>query len=451
MASKQIILVSEDERYRFVLGLNWKRIVVSGSPQASENAAYEHASREKSTALVFTRGARGEVRAVGHARLAKGDMGAMSLAQAFAFRHDPQNRSICAISLDAEQAWVCAVADGMVVNGYDIVVSHDEALVKVREFESKHPAGSVSRYGDISASCEVLTLDELEDIAVANAAQCTFLPVKKNEAAQRKLILVLTLLAFVFGGQYGYDEYKKYKRRQAEALAEANKLPSIPAQKAWEAGLAAWVEGSSQATPLALEQVLSLIGSAPTKIVGWELKTIDCNRDSSTWNCVGNYERLAELRSTTRDFLTALPKGWEADWGGMNKVSVRFSGPADQGKVVIDSLKNAKEMTLPLLGYLQNHSRAFSKTEVGAAASVPVIIPKQPDGTPTVLDPSTVKPHVVSMEVAVAGPLRSFYKLKGQPISWRLIRFSIANTTTDAPNASSLSVTDARGDIYAIK
>lgn len=451
MTSQHIILLSDDESHRFALGLKWKRIVVSGSPQASESAAYEYAAKDKSTALVFARGSRGEVRAVGHTKLSKSDMGALSLAQAFTLRHDPQNRYICAITIGPDQVWVCAVADGMVLNGYDTVVSHEDALLKLGEFEAKQPSGSFSKYGDVSASCEVLTLEELQDIAIANAASCSFGPVRKSEAARKKLLLIFAVLAVVAAGQYGYDEYKKYKRRMAAAAALANQELSISAQQAWDTALADWVAGSSQATPYALDQVLALIGSAPAKIVGWELKTIDCNRSAKVWSCVGNYDRLEALRSTTQDFLSALPAGWEADWGGMNKVSTRFSNSAEEGRVNVAGLQNAKDVSLPLLTYLQNHSRAFTKADVGAAASVPLIFPKQPDGTDIVIDPSTVKPQVVSMEVSVAGPLRSFYKLKGQPISWRVFRFAVANNSATEPNSSDLSVTDARGDVYAIK
>ena len=452
MASqKQPLLLATPDGRKFVAGLTWKRIVVSGSPQASEAAAYEYAAREKSNSLVFTRGARGEVRAVGHAKLPKNAAGALALAQALALRHTPHDRYISAITIGEDQVWVCAIAEGMVVNGFDLVVTTDEAIAKLQEFLAKHPQGSVGHYGDLSPDAEDLSIEEVEEVAISHADTCSFGPVKKNEAAQKKLIVIFAVVGLVVAGQYVYKQYKQYAQRKADALAESMKAPSISAQAAWDAGLAEWLATSSQAKPYALDQVLTLIGTAPAQIVGWNLRTIDCNRSASVWACVGNYAREPELRSTTADFLAAMPAGWAADWGGMDKIGARFSGSAEEGKVVVAELRNAKELSLPLLGFLQNNSRAFQKSEVGAAASVPVVIPKQPDGTAIVIDPSTVHPQVVSMEVAITGPLRSLYKLKGQPISWRVMRFALAESSSEGPGLSRLSVTDARGDIYAIK
>lgn len=453
MASPYTIISSPDGAHSIALGLTWKRIVVSGSAAASEAAAYEHARQAGSNSLVFTRGSRGEVRAVGHAKLAAKDQGALSLAQALTQRHDHRNRYICAIRLpeDPGLAWVCAVAEGLVVNGFDVVVEVEDAQSRVRDFVAKFDLGTVSIYGDVDEEAEPLSIEDLVDIATEQIDICAFSPVKKNAAAQRKLLVIFLVLLGVVAAQYGYGHYKEYRRKRAEALAESLKKPSISAQQAWDRGLAAWVASSSQATPFALDQVLALVGQAPTELVGWELKTVDCNRAATTWGCVANYERIAETRATTQDFLRAMPKGWAADWGGMNKVAARFSGPAEAAPVVISSLQEAKALSLPLLGYLQNHSRAFTKAEVGAAASVPVDVPKQPDGTAIVIDYSTVKPAVVSMEVAINGPLRSMYKLKGQPVSWRVLKLALSTNTGDGPSVSRLNVTDARGDLYAVK
>ena len=125
---------------------------------------------------------------------------------------------------------------------------------------------------------------------------------------------------------------------------------------------------------------------------------------------------------------------------------------AEANKVSLASLRDSKETLLPLLGHLQHNSRAFGKVEIGQAVAVPVVLPKNPNGSEIVIDPSKVKPVVVATEVTIDGPMRSFYKLLSQPVSWRVFHLSISRAVVpDSPAKSRIMVTEAKGDVYAIK
>lgn len=454
MAATPVILQDEAGQV-YAVGLEWKRIVVSGSGAAAEQSGYEFANKAGSNRLTFTRDAkRNEVRGVGHAKFAKSDFEALSLAQAFAMRFDTTARAVAAIALEQGLVWVCAVSEGMVVNGYDFVADSEEATARIRELARRYPEGALVQYGDggILPDAQILTLQEMQEMARQHASDCQMQPTRKNQVALRKLLTILGVLVLVLASKYGYDHYKRYRAAEAARQAADAAKPQLSAQQAWDQGLAAWAENSSQATPRALQQLLVGLSGVPAVVSGWNLVGIDCTRVKARWGCVGSFERSVATRTTTMQFLNSLPTGWEADWGSLDKAVARFGFDADAHKVSVPSLRDSKETLLPLLGHLQNNSRAFGKMEIGPAAAVPVELPKNPDGSAIVIDPSTVKPIVVSMEVIANGPLRSFYKLVDQPVSWRVIRISISNNVTpDSPEKSRILVTEAKGDVYAIK
>lgn len=449
------VILQDDAGQLYAVGLEWKRIVVSGTGAVAEQSGYEFANKAGSNRLTFTRDVkRDEVRGVGHAKFAKADFEALSLAQAFALRYDATDRVVCAITLGQNQVWVCAVSEGMVVNGYDFVASEEDASARIRELAKRYPDGSLVPYGDSSilSDAQMLTLQELQEMARQHASDCSMQPTRKNQVAMRKVATILGVLLLVMGAKYGFDEYRRYRTAEAARLAAEASKPQLNAQQAWDAGLAAWIEKSSQATPRALEQLLTGLGAMPPVIEGWMLVGADCTRTGARWGCLGRFERASATRTTTAQFLGALPAGWEADWGGIDKAVARFGFDAESHKVSIDSLRDSKGMLLPLLSRLQKDSRAFGKAEISAAIAVPVELPKNPDGSAIVIDPDTVKPIVVAMEVTVNGPLRSFYVLLDQPISWRSLRLSIEKEiNADAPNKSRIMVTEAKGDVYAIK
>ncbi len=446
------IIIQDGSGKLFALGLEWKRIVVSASGAAAEQAGYETAHKAGSNRLVFSKDSKGGVTGVGHAKFAKSDFEALSLAQAFALRHDAQDRAIIALTIEPGQIWVCATSEGMVANGYDFIAGEDEARERIQNFLRRWPDGSVTQWGDFIADAQVATLEEIQETAVQHASDCKFVPTQKNQAALRKLGVIVGVLIFVLAAKSGFDYYKRWRAAESARIAAEQAAPQIDPQEAWNQGLAAWVAKSSQASPFALQQLLTGLSAVPVKLAGWELKTIDCTRAGQRWGCVGGYERSAATRSTTEEFLRSLPVGWEADWGGMNKAAARFGFEAQANKVSIPSLRESKETLLPILNHLQRNSRAFERAEIGPAAAVPIELPKNPDGSAIVIDPSTVKPLVVYSEVHVTGPLRSFFKLTEQPVSWRVLRVSIAtNTTADSPEKSVIQVNEAKGDIYAIK
>ena len=289
-------------------------------------------------------------------------------------------------------------------------------------------------------------------MARQHASDCRMQPTRKNQVALRKIASILGVLVLIVGGKYGFDQYRHYRSAEAAKLAALAQKPQISAQQAWDRGLAAWLEGSSQATPRALGQLLDGLGTVPTSIAGWELQTVACSRAKTRWGCTASFSRPSATRVTTEQILGALPSGWKADWGGIDKAVARFDLEAEANKVSLASLRDSKETLLPLLGHLQHNSRAFGKVEIGQAVAVPVVLPKNPNGSEIVIDPSKVKPVVVATEVTIDGPMRSFYKLLSQPVSWRVFHLSISRAVVpDSPAKSRIMVTEAKGDVYAIK
>ena len=449
------VILQDDSGQIFAVGLEWKRIVVSGSGLAAEQSGYEFANKAGSNRLTFTKDVKGdEVRGVGHAKFAKGDFEALSLAQAFALRHGPTERAVCAIPLNDDLVWVCAVSEGMVVNGYDLVASEAEALERIRELSKRYPDGALVHFGDgaLLPEAQILTLQELQDMARQHASDCRMQPTRKNQVALRKTVSILVVLCLIVGAKYAFDQYRRYRVAETARLAALAAKPQISAQQAWDKGLGDWLEGSSQATPRALGQLLDGLSAVRTEISGWELQEVACSRAKTRWGCTANFQRPAATRVTTAQFLASLPAGWKADWGGVDKAVARFGFDAEANKVSLTSLGDSKETLLPLLGHLQHNSRAFGKVEIGQAVAVPVVLPKNPDGSAIVIDPAKVKPIVVATEVVLNGPMRSFYKMLDQPISWKSIRLDISRTAiADSPSKSRLMVTEAKGDVYAIK
>lgn len=450
-----VILQGSDGKL-FAVGLQWKRIVIteddaSGSSNASERSAYSIASSAKSNRLVFTRGGKNEVKAVGHGKFDKHDFGALSLAQAVTLRFDNKVKCVVAIALPDQRVWVCAIAEGMVVNGFDFVESAAEASQRVRDFAKRYPEGSIAYYGDLLPDSQYMNLQELQEIAVAHES-CAMAPVRKNELERKRLILIGVGILALGVAKVGFDKYQAHKQAEAARLAAEASVPQVSAQEAWDKGVAQWLESSSQATPNALSQVLGAVQKIPLDISTWTFKAADCNRAGKQWACTVQYERIPGLRGSTESFLASIPGDWKASWGAMDKASATFTTQAEANKVDLAMLVEAPKASLPLLSHFQSNSRAFIKLDIGPAAAVPITPAPQPDGKPTVVDPSTIKPVIVSMEVTAAGPLRSMHVLTGQQISWRVLKFARTDKITpDSPEKSVLMVTEAKGDIYALK
>lgn len=446
-------IVIEDRGGRqFVAALGWRRSVLASS--AAKEDGLKHAKSQGASHVVFHFGVREEVRAVGYTRLpTKGKTRYFSIAAALCHQHDQHDKAIYALTLEDGGVWLCAVVDGMIVTDGDCVLEHEPADQRIAQWRERYGADA-RFYGDYVPGAQEFTWNDVIDACESAAQRCELTPIKSNRGIDRRSALILATCALGIAGKFGWDRYQQIQRAKLAALEDAGAVQTLSPQQAWDRAIAEWVQGSSIAKPQALTSVLNGLAETPLELGGWVLTGVQCQRGGDSWSCGARYQRNADARRTTRDFLGALPASWKADWGDVDVATGRFSVPALAERAVIAQLPPANDVSLAVLAHAQSFSRAFSKLEIGRPAGVPVKIPPQPDGRPTTVDMSQVKPQPVVMSVTFAGPLRSLHVLQAQPISWQFIKLDVSTDKLDvtgAPTQALLNVSEAKGQIYAIQ
>lgn len=452
------VIIGEAGSFDLAVNLSWKSFVVTGAASSKDAQAYVRS--QKSNFWNVQTDSRKQVKSVGHASFEKPEKGKriLSLAQGFCANVDEHQHCIIVIHAEGEGLfWVVAVADGQVVQGTDVLVSEEMARQAVSDLSRRWPKDSARLFSNITVgwlpNAEPLSWDDLRDLALRNADNCELVPVKSATAVNKNVLWVLAAGVALLAINEGWGQYKAYAARKAAEEAAANAPKAISHEEAWAMGLKSWEDKTKIGLPDDLSLLLKSVGSIPLDIVGWEVRTLKCGRQIDLWGCSAEYDRRAESRATTKDLLAALPSGWRASWGPLDKVTLNFNVTGSVAKPEASKLLPATQMTLPALSFAQHHSRAFHAIEIAAAAAVPLELPKQPDGSPTLVDMSKMRPVPVVIPVKASGPLRSFALFQDLPISWNSFALDLGRNLSINGDASNgfVNVTEAKGEIYAVR
>lgn len=444
------LILTDPEGRRYAVGLHWKRIVTANA-RSAEREALRYVRSCGATHAVFTRGSRGEIAAVGCAELADDRTPVLSLANAFCLHQDDAGRALIALPLDDQQAWWCAVADGLVVNGHDLVVPQAEITERADVFAQRYPDGPIRRRGALLGEATPPTLLDVFEMARAHQPDCQLQPLRRPWSGHRRR-WVTSLAVGVVGVAYlGFTAFQHHQARQRAALESLHQAPEISAQQAWQKVLTEWERKAHLAAPAALTRVLEGLENVPLDVADWQAVQIRCTRQAARWGCSVRYDRRTDRRSTTHDFLARLPATWTTDGGSINSIHARFEVEAPLLRLSAAQLPQTQDASLAVLTRLQQDNRAFVSADLGPVVAVKLNPPTDGEGRPMAVDPAVAKPQVVSRTVQWAGPLRSLYVLEGLPVSWNLVHLDISRAQVEHADltVSGLMVREARGEVHA--
>lgn len=444
------LILTDPEGRRYAVGLHWKRIVTANA-RSAEREALRYVRNCGATHAVFTRGSRGEIAAVGCAELADDRTPVLSLANAFCLHQDDAGRALVALPLDDQQAWLCAVADGLVVNGHDLVLPQAAVTERADAFTQRYPEGPIRRQGALLDEAARPTLLDVFEMARAHQPDCQLQPLRRRWSGRRRGWAIGLAMGMTGVAYLGFTALQQHQARQRAAMESLNQVPEISAQQAWHKVLTDWERKANLAAPAALTRVLEGLESVPLDVADWQASQVRCARQAARWVCSARYERRTDRRSTTQDFLAKLPATWATDGASINSIHARFELDAPLLQTNAAQLPQTQDVSLAVLARLQQDSRAFVSADLGPVVAVKLSLPTDSEGHPMTLDPAIAKPQLVTRTVQWAGPLRSLYVLEGLPISWNLLHLDISRAQLEHADltVSGLMVREARGEIHA--
>lgn len=444
------LILTDPEGRRYVVGLHWKRIVTANA-RSAEREATRYVRSCGATHAVFTRGSRGEISAVGCAALEDDRAPVLSLANAFCLQQEDAARALVAVPLDDHQAWLCAVADGLVVNGYDLVLPQDAITEHAEAFAKRYPDSPIRHQGALLGETGHPSLLDVFEMARAHQPDCQLQPLRGRWSGRRRG-WVAGVAAGVAGVAYlGLTALQHHQARQRAALESLNQAPEISAQQAWQKVLADWERKANLAAPTALTRLLEELETVPLDLADWQATHVRCTRQASRWGCSVRFDRRIDRRSTTQDFLAKLPATWSTDGGSINSINARFEIDAPLLHASAAQLPRTQDVSLAVLAHLQRDNRAFVSADLGPVVAVKLSPTTDGEGRPMTVDPAVAKPQPVMRTVQWSGPLRSLYLLESLPISWNLVHLDISRAQLEHADltVSGLMVREARGEVYA--
>lgn len=275
-----------------VVGMKWNVMIndgaVSKAVRSNKAAWYWHAG----SAFYYGFIPKGE-------KVVKKDLPLYSAVIAFATAHAEGN-ALAIISVpDTEHYVVCGVYQGRPSDGFDVVISSEEAVSEVIDaFTERCADSSFTLYGDINIQQIVpLTLTDLAEQA------SEFAQLKKIQSELvNPITITLGLVLLGFGANFAYQEYVKYRKQEvAKKLAASQKSAQqiyndALAMKRKEIGI------SASDAPVILQRFLQL----HPKVGGWDLEKATCNvTQEKTLSCILLFAKGKSYEVNNQTFLNA--------------------------------------------------------------------------------------------------------------------------------------------------
>lgn len=438
-----------------VLGLQWKRLVTREDDEVASSK--EIARKAGSNHLLLGRGlSRGPIRIIGHAKLPKLERACFSAAYALQIEHDESETVIAGITIDGSDAvWVCAVSQGLICHGFDVVLPLEAAQTKVQQFVETQGeyAAKITYYGDLFQNGAEKSLRDLADYAANHHPEACRVDKLESKASIPKPVFIgCGLIALALLGKYGWEEYAETQRKKKLAELEASQVPDLAPAEVWRKSLQVWSEGKRVTKFSAIEEAIRGLGELATDVAGWKLSTVRCARESSTWKCEASYLREDGSDATSKGFLASLHGPKNVQWTDLNTAKLQISLPTSERKIVIDELPEAQSHLVNLVSALQHSQPAFvsvGRLPAFAAVAVPAI--KREDGSQYVMDPAAARPRPLVASLEVAGPVRSVFALKDFDIDWREFTVTLKAIGTPTIKESAINFTVLKGDVYAVQ
>jgi hypothetical protein len=433
----------------YVLGLSWRPLVARGDmgllarKKVQEERAFWYTHKGKERVVGISGLSRKSAPPKGKSFLSAARIAAISAPYGTVFF------ALKLTGLDGAKdsdVWVCGLRDGQPINGFDAVVSDEQAPQTVQNFLSSLgiSESDVEIRGDADGIPSGAIHQSWADLLDVNYEGAELTPSNFVLNKGHKILVVVAVLAAV--AHLGYGEYKS---RQVKKIAEQNRLlNSVDPKQSWDEAFAQW---SAERVPSGfgpIEALRASIGEISLNTAGWALSKIECTRSGSKWSCTADYDRVdLHTDPTFVGFDQKKPAGWAAKLKGMDQIVASFSVDFGQGEQ--SQLLLVSHHAIHTVSALQLMSRAWVDIKLDEFKLVSIPAPTTPNGA-AIQAPSEFK-SPVKARFALGGPARSLDlpAVSNLPVAWDKAVFTFSDA--DPSLVNSAVMVNVSGDIYAIQ
>lgn len=427
----------------FVAGLTWK-VLLGQNP---EKMALTESKKAKATHYVYS----DKSGNVGYTKFKAVDKSTkyVSMARLFA-ASNPSSTVFLALTVNEQQTWVCAVSNGSVLTGYDVVTSDHGEVEKLRGAIAQRFSEALF-WGDVSGidlepsfNWESLT-DSLGNPARVNSA--TLRTHNGGLSAfvssiPKPVIWVVSLSVVGFiGTKFVVPMVKKYIHSKEVVVVEDPEM-------LWKQALEDHFKLLKVSGPGSLKQLASSVEGIPTLIAGWRLQNMNCAWTVKAWKCSAKY--LSSSRHQTNDaFNSEKPTDWTLAWDFLNGVTASFDIPVVASQLEQKTMRTLSYQQLTTASqiqavrpFLNEGSRVLEKF-----SPIKIVPPKFAKGEPVPLPAPLKLPLVASLNLVT--PLRTISIMDwSDEVSWHKAAISFNLKKIPGKNDSFVMV-DLSGEIYA--
>ena len=427
----------------FVAGLSWK-VLLGLNP---EKMALAESKKAKASHYVYS----DKSGNVGYTKIKAVEKNTkyVSMARLFA-ASNPSSTVFLALSINEQQTWVCAVSNGSVLTGYDIVTSDHDVVEQLKNAIAKRFSealfwGDISDIGlEPSFNWESLT-DSLTNPQRVNSATLRTLDGGLAAFLASIPASVIWMVSISVLGSIGWKLVvpmaKKYiASRQVVVVEDPEAL--------WWQALEDHFKAMRISAPGSLQQLAQSIEGMPTLIDGWRLQNMSCAWTAKAWKCFAKYQ--ASSRHQTNDgFNSATPADWILSWDFLNGVTAAFDFPVIANSIDQKTMRSIGYQELKTASQMQASRPFFNDSSKPLEKFSPIKIapPKFAKGEPVPIPPALKLPLVGA--VTLLTPLRTISIMDWvDEISWKKVSISFNLKKTPGKN-DSIVMLDLNGEIYA--
>ena len=448
----------------FAMGLSWYPIVASDFAKASlaRAIATKASHYVHSSALTF----------VGTAKLdsSKAKLVLFSLASIFARTVALESgASVMVLQLSdgagedegSALVWYCAVVNGSVRQGSDVVLPASEAkqfldtLAKTSEsvkvWGESDAIGALGVDVDDALGWAQLFVEFSQNPQLHLLQRARRNPLDGVKSVPKGFIWlgVVALVAVLWKSSFGPLATKIYAK-----LTAAPQVVEQPSQL-WADALQLSLSQMKLTASAAIPQLVESIGVVPLSVgepgARWQFKSMQCDADLTRqrWLCNAAYDSV-DRAATNAAFQSAARSGWGVEFQPLKKASYTFNFPLAVRPLVLNDQRTRTEHLVSTASSLQRLQPLLKESPraMSEFSAIKIQNPSFANGqaVPPVLD---VKMPFTA-QIQVTGPLRTAVAMNelDRHVSWRSLRISFDPGTKPDAKSSALTM-EAVGEIYA--